>query len=77
MIPLEGLIDPKEEKLRLDKKLDKLIKEKEMLGAKLSNDNFIKNAPEDLVSSQQERFNVLTKELENLQSQMKEIQKLI
>ena len=77
MIPLEGLIDPKEEKLRLNKKLDKLIKEKEMLGAKLSNDNFIKNAPEDLVSSQQERFNVLTKELENLQSQMKEIQKLI
>ena len=77
MIPLEGLIDPKEEKLRLDKKLDKLIKEKEMLGAKLSNDNFLKNAPEDLVSSQQERFNVLTKELENLQSQMKEIQKLI
>ena len=77
MIPLEGLIDPKEEKLRLVKKLDKLIKEKEMLGAKLSNDNFIKNAPEDLVSSQQERFNVLTKELENLQSQMKEIQKLI
>ena len=77
MIPLEGLIDPKEEKLRLDKKLDKLIKEKEMLGAKLSNDNFVKNAPEDLVSSQQERFNVLTKELENLQSQMKEIQKLI
>ena len=77
MIPLEGLIDPKEEKLRLDKKLDKLIKEKEMLGAKLSNDNFIKNAPENLVSSQQERFNVLTKELENLQSQMKEIQKLI
>ena len=77
MIPLEGLIDPKEEKLRLDKKLDKLIKEKEMLGAKLSNDNFIKNAPEDLVSSQQERFNVLTKELENLQSQMKEILKLI
>ena len=77
MIPLEGLIDPKEEKLRLDKKLDKLIKEKEMLGAKLSNENFIKNAPEDLVSSQQERFNVLTKELENLQSQMKEIQKLI
>ena len=48
-----------------------------MLGAKLSNDKFIKNAPEDLVSSQQERFNVLTKELENLQSQMKEIQKLI
>ena len=77
MIPLEGLIDPKEEKLRLDKKLDKLIKEKEMLSAKLSNDNFIKNAPKDLVSSQQERFNVLTKELENLQSQMKEIQKLI
>ena len=77
MIPLEGLIDPKEEKLRLDKKLDKLIKEKEMLGAKLSNDNFIKNAPENLVSSQQERFNVLTKELENLQSQMKEILKLI
>ncbi|MEC7929985.1 MAG: valine--tRNA ligase [Pseudomonadota bacterium] len=77
MIPLEGLIDAKEEMQRLNKKISKLIQEKEMLGSKLSNQNFVENAPKDLVDAQKDRFSVLSKELENLDLQIKEIKKMI
>ena len=77
MIPLEGLIDAKEEMQRLNKKITKLIQEKEMLGSKLSNKNFIENAPKDLVEAQKDRFSVLSTELENLDFQMNEIKKMI
>ncbi len=77
MIPLEGLIDAKEEMQRLNKKISKLIQEKEMLGSKLSNQNFVENAPKDLVEAQKDRFSLLSKELENLDLQIKEIKKMI
>ena len=77
MIPLEGLIDAKEEMQRLNKKISKLIQEKEMLGSKLSNKNFIENAPKDLVEAQKDRFSVLSTELENLDFQTSEIKKMI
>ena len=70
-------IDAKEEMQRLDKKISKLIQEKEMLGSKLSNKSFVENAPKDLVESQKDRFSVLSKELENLDFQMDEIKKMI
>ena len=77
MIPLEGLIDAKEESERLNKKINKLSKEKEMLNSKLSNKNFTENAPKELVESQKDRFSTLEIELENLNRQMTEIKKLI
>jgi valyl-tRNA synthetase len=48
-----------------------------MLGSKLSNKNFIENAPKDLVEAQKDRFSVLSTELENLDFQMNEIKKMI
>ena len=77
MIPLEGLINPNEETERLTKKISKVLKEKEMLESKLSNKSFVDNAPKDLVADQQERFNILSEELENLNNQLKEIRKLV
>ena len=77
LIPLEGLIDAKEEELRLTKKIAKLTQEKEMLNKKLENKSFIANAPEELVATQKNRYEVLSTELDNLSGQMIEIQKLI
>ena len=77
MIPLEGLIDVKEETQRLSKRITKLTQEKDMLGTKLSNKSFIDNAPLELVENQKERFAVLSTELKNLNAQMSEIKKLI
>ena len=48
-----------------------------MLGSKLSNQNFVENAPKDLVEAQKDRFSLLSKELENLDLQIKEIKKMI
>ena len=77
MIPLEGIIDAKEENQRLTKKIAKLSQEREMLAAKLDNKKFIDNAPKELVSSQRDRLSNLSSELENLDIQKQEINKLI
>ena len=76
LIPLEGLIDPKEESQRLTKKIEKVSKEHKMLSSKLTNKKFTDNAPKELVQDQQERFELLSKELSNLNHQLKEISRL-
>ncbi len=48
-IPLEGLIDIAEEKARLQKALDKLMKEIGGLKGRLDNPNFVKSAPEEVI----------------------------
>ena len=77
LIPLEGLIDPIEESKRLTKKIEKISQEHEMLSSKLNNKKFIDNAPKDLVKDQQDRFDLISKELNNLEEQLKEISRLI
>ena len=76
LIPLEGLIDPKEESQRLTKKIEKMSKEHKMLSSKLNNKKFTDNAPKELVQEQQVRFELISKELNNLNHQLKEISRL-
>ena len=77
LIPLEGLIDPIEESKRLTKKIEKISQEHKMLSLKLNNKKFIDKAPKDLVKDQQDRFDLISKELNNLEEQLKEISRLI
>ena len=77
LIPLEGLIDPKKESIRLQKKIEKLDKEKTMIASKLNNKSFVDNAPNELVRNQKQRFQELSGEIDNLNREMKEIEKLI
>lgn len=77
LIPLEGLIDPKKESIRLQKKIEKLDKEKTMIASKLNNKSFVDNAPNELVKNQEQRFQELSGEIDNLNREMKEIEKLI
>ena len=76
LIPLEGLIDPIEESKRLTKKIEKISQEFKMLSLKLNNKKFIDKAPKDLVKDQQDRFDLISKELNNLEGQLKEISRL-
>ena len=76
LIPLEGLIDPIEESKRLTKKIEKISQEHKMLSLKLNNKKFIDKAPKDLVKDQQDRFDLISKELNNLEGQLKEISRL-
>ncbi len=77
LIPLEGLIDPEKESIRLQKKIEKLDKEKTMIASKLNNKSFVENAPNELVRNQEQRFQELSGEIDNLNREMKEIEKLI
>ena len=76
MIPLEGLIQPKEEEMRLEKNKTKLTKESESIARQLDNKKFIKNAPSNLIKEQEKRFKEISKQLYLLGIQLKEIQKL-
>ncbi|MBN6887882.1 valyl-tRNA synthetase [Cytobacillus horneckiae] len=52
ILPLEGLINIEEEIARLQKEWDKLNKEVERVQKKLSNDGFIKKAPEKVIEEE-------------------------
>ena len=77
LIPLEGLIKAVEENKRIEKNIFKLTKESDSLSKQLNNDKFINNAPPELVKNQKERFKEISKELQLLDIQLQEIQKLL
>jgi valyl-tRNA synthetase len=51
IIPLEGLVDLDEEVKRIEKQIEKLTKDVAQLSGRLSNENFVKNAAEDVVAA--------------------------
>lgn len=53
VIPLEGLVDLEEEIKRLTKNMEKIQKDIHILSQKLNNENYLKNAPQDLVEQDQ------------------------
>ena len=77
LIPLEGLIKAVEENKRIEKNIFKLTKESDSLSKQLNNDKFLNNAPPELVKNQKERFKEISKELQLLDIQLQEIQKLL
>lgn len=52
VLPLQGLINIEEETKRLEKELDKLNKEVERVQKKLSNEGFVKKAPEKVIEEE-------------------------
>jgi valyl-tRNA synthetase len=54
-IPLEGLIDIEAEKARLDKEIARLEKQVIAQTGKISNENFVKNAPADVVEKEKQK----------------------
>lgn len=51
IVPLEGLVDLTEEVKRLEKAMEKNQKDIQVLSQKLANENFVKNAPEELIQA--------------------------
>ncbi|MBL9046049.1 MAG: valine--tRNA ligase [Tabrizicola sp.] len=67
-IPLQGLIDIAEEKSRLQKALDKLMKEIGGLKGRLDNPNFAKSAPEDVVMEAQSNLEARQDEADKIKA---------
>ena len=56
MVPLEGLVDAGAERVQLEKDLAKLKKEHDYLAGKLSNENFVKRAPAEVLDKDRGRL---------------------
>jgi valyl-tRNA synthetase len=72
-IPLQGLIDIAEEKSRLQKGLDKLMKEIGGLKGRLDNPNFVKSAPEDVVMEAQSNLEARQDEAAKMQEALRRL----
>ena len=55
-VPLEGLIDFTVESLRLEKRLEELGRHVSVAKKKLSNENFVKRAPKDVVAHEKQKL---------------------
>jgi len=63
---LTGALDPREEKRRLDREMDKVQKELAVLEAKLANESFTGRAPREVVEKVREARGELTDRIEKL-----------
>jgi len=76
LIPIEGLIDVSAEKERLEKEIARLDKELSRLAGKLDNENFVSNAPAEVVAKEQQKLAAAQEAHERLQSKLNEVSQL-
>lgn len=71
LINIQGLIDPVQERVRIEKKIQEVERYVESLSKKLSNDNFVKNAPEEVVEQERQKLADAGKVLKAQQESLK------
>jgi len=76
LVPMAGLIDPAAELDRLAKRLRKAEFDLHKLDAKLSNSQYARNAPPDIVAKDQQRIAELRTEIGQLSAQTARVTKL-
>ena len=72
-LPMAGLIDKEAELKRLDKEIEKTSKNLEGCKRKLSNESFVKNAPEEVVAQEKKRVEEMEGTLRELGVQRERI----
>jgi valyl-tRNA synthetase len=77
LVPLKGLIDAAAELERLSKVLAKAHQDLAKMRAKLSNENFVRNAPADVVAKDRERVTELERTTSELTSQLDRLRGLL
>ena len=73
LIPLAGLIDKQAELARLQKNIDKLEQDAQRIKSKLSNENFVSRAPENVVGKEREKLAEAESALGSLRKQAERI----
>jgi valyl-tRNA synthetase len=73
-LPLEGLLNIEEEIKRLEKEAEKYAKEVERVQKKLSNEGFMKKAPEKVIEEERAKENDYQEKYNNVQARIKELQ---
>ena len=77
IIPLEGIMDFQEERNRVEKELKKIEKDLIFLNKKLSNPNFVKKAPAEVIEKDEQRKKTLSEKQVKLQIHLKTIEQAI
>lgn len=70
IVPLEGLVDIAQEVERIKKAIEKNQKDVSILTQKLDNENFVKNAPEDLITADRALLETVRERLTRLQESL-------
>jgi valyl-tRNA synthetase len=70
IVYLDGVVDLGEEKKRIEKAIEKSQKDMTSLNARLSNDNFVKNAPEEVVTQGRAQLAELSVKIKSLQDSL-------
>jgi valyl-tRNA synthetase len=76
LVPMAGLIDAAAEIERLTRRIARAREDLAKTNAKLSNDNFVRNAPPQVVATERERAAELERTIASLEEQLDRIRKL-
>jgi valyl-tRNA synthetase len=77
LVPMAGLIDPQAEVARLGKRITKIRDEITRAAAKLANENFVRNAPSEVVTQERTRIAEFERTLSSLESQLLRVRELL
>jgi valyl-tRNA synthetase len=77
LVPMQGLIDAAAEAERLSKVLAKAQQDIAKMRAKLSNENFVRNAPPEVVTKDRERQAELERAITGLTAQLERVRGLL
>ena len=77
IVPLEGMMDFQEERNRVEKELKKIEKDLIFLGKKLSNPNFVKKAPAEVIEKDEHRKASLSEKQAKLENHLKTIEQAL
>jgi len=75
-LPLKGVIDLAAEKTRLDKEIAKADADIKRVDAKLGNEKFVANAPEEIVEEEKEKREAAVARREKIVEAMKRLQEV-
>ena len=70
IVPLEGLVDIQKEIQRLKKLIEKQEKQSQQIHSRLSNEEFVANAPEEVVTKERELLSSLTSKTEEMRQSL-------
>jgi valyl-tRNA synthetase len=77
LVPMAGLIDPQAEVARLGKRITKIRDEITRAAAKLANENFVRNAPSEVVTQERTRIAEFERTLSSLEGQLLRVRELL
>jgi len=75
-VNLEGMIDVNAEMKRIEKEITKVEKDVAFLNKRLSNEDYLKNAPQDVVDDDKSRLKAYIEKLRKLQENLKILQEM-